>query len=139
MPFDENVLLISFRTPGTLWWICRNRCRSFGGNARCDLGGSGFPYCHLLGDAVALLALDSSPFEPGVDPAGVKGRITAAQLARLEALAGHERLRGRFLVLLLHHRHNQRNRLTMLVTYSMRARSVPPSLAMICARVVCAA
>lgn len=77
--------------------------RSFGGNIRCDLGGTGFPYCHLIGDSIALLALDSSPFEPGADPSRVKGRITAEQLARLEGLAGHERLRGRFLVLLLHH------------------------------------
>ena len=77
--------------------------RSFGDLAACDLGGGGFPYCHLVGDDLAILALDTSPYEPGADPSRVKGRVTDAQLARLEALAADPRLDGRVQVLILHH------------------------------------
>ncbi len=77
--------------------------RTFGDFSLCDLGGEGFPFCHLLGRDVALVALDSSPFVPGANPADVKGYVAPAQLERLRQLAADERLRSRMLVVLIHH------------------------------------
>ena len=75
----------------------------FGEFASCDLGGAGFPFCRLLGDDVALVALDSSPWVPGADPADVKGFVAPEQLERLQRLGGDARLRSRFVVVLMHH------------------------------------
>jgi 3',5'-cyclic AMP phosphodiesterase CpdA len=77
--------------------------RHFGDLSACDLGGRGFPFCHLAGDDVALVALDSSPWVPGADPAEVKGFVDAAQLARLRALSADPRVRSRMLIVLIHH------------------------------------
>jgi len=77
--------------------------RHFGDLAACDLGGRGFPFCHLAGDDVALVALDSSPWVPDADPAEVKGFVDPAQLERLRTLAADPRLRSRLLVVLIHH------------------------------------
>lgn len=76
--------------------------RSFGDWMRSDLGGEGFPYCHLVGE-VAILALDSSPYVAGVDPADVLGFVDPGQLEKMESLAADPRLRGKALVVLLHH------------------------------------
>lgn len=74
----------------------------FGDLASCELGGEGFPYCHLRKN-VALVGLDSSPWVPGVDPATVKGYVDAGQLLRLREITTDERVSGRFVVALLHH------------------------------------
>lgn len=76
---------------------------SFGEHARCALGGEGFPFCHLPGQEIALLALDSSPHDPTQDPADVKGLVGAEQLARFVALASHPEVRRRLVVVVLHH------------------------------------
>lgn len=75
---------------------------SFGDWTTCDLGSEGFPYCHLA-DEVAFVALDSSPFVPGIDPAEVKGLVAPRQLERLQEMAADPRLGERMLVVLLHH------------------------------------
>ena len=76
---------------------------TFGDLSHCELGGEGFPFCHLLGDDVALVGLDSSPWVPGANPANVKGYVDPTQLARLRQLSSDERLRSRLLVVLIHH------------------------------------
>ena len=76
---------------------------TFGDLSHCELGGEGFPFCHLLGEDVALVALDSSPWVPGVDPADVKGYVDPTQLERLRQLSEDARLRSRLLVVLIHH------------------------------------
>ncbi len=76
--------------------------RSFGDWMRSDLGGDGFPYCHLAGE-VAMVALDSSPFVVGLDPAEVPGEVGAAQLGRFAELVRDPRVRSRFLLVFLHH------------------------------------
>lgn len=75
----------------------------FGDLSTCELGGSGFPFCRLLGDEAALIALDSSPYVPGVNPADVKGFVSPEQLRRLAEIADDPRLRSRLLVVVLHH------------------------------------
>jgi 3',5'-cyclic AMP phosphodiesterase CpdA len=57
--------------------------RSFGDAVACDLGGTGFPYCHLVGPDLAVIGLDSCPYQPGMDPARTPGRIDPGQLERL--------------------------------------------------------
>ncbi len=77
--------------------------QSFGEFSACDLGSSGFPFCHLLGNEVALVGLDSSPFVPGTNPADVKGFVAPEQLDSLKRITSDARLRSRLVVLLLHH------------------------------------
>ncbi len=77
--------------------------RAFADAVACDLGGRPFPYCHLVGEHLAFLALDSCPFVPGVAPNLVPGRIDGDQLERLASLCADPRLRSRYVVLLLHH------------------------------------
>lgn len=74
----------------------------FGDLSRCELGGSGFPFCHLK-DNVALVGLDSSPWVPDQDPADVKGYVDPIQLERLKEIVNDPRLAGKYLVALLHH------------------------------------
>ena len=76
---------------------------AFGDAVACDLGGTPYPYCHLVGEHLAFLALDSCPFRPGVEPNRVPGHVDAAQLERLASLCADERVRSRFVVVLLHH------------------------------------
>ncbi|HEY0839847.1 MAG TPA: metallophosphoesterase [Vulgatibacter sp.] len=76
--------------------------RTFGDLMRGDVGGPGFPFCRLAGD-VAFVAIDSSPFVAGADPADVKGRVGDDQLRDLAALCADPRLAGRFPILLVHH------------------------------------
>lgn len=77
--------------------------RSFGDAVTCDLGGRPYPFCHLVGDHLALVGLDSSPFVPGAEPYDVPGLVGPGQLERLASLCGDDRVRSRFVVLLLHH------------------------------------
>lgn len=75
---------------------------SFGPWLRSDLPSDGFPICHLA-DGVAIVALDSSPFVPGLPPAEVCGEVSEAQLGRLREWARLPELADRFLVVALHH------------------------------------
>ncbi|AKU91047.1 metallophosphoesterase family protein [Vulgatibacter incomptus] len=76
--------------------------QSFGDRVSCDLGGDGFPYCHLAGD-VAFVGLDSSPYDASSDPSDVKGRVSEVQLRAFERLGKDPRISSRFVVVLLHH------------------------------------
>lgn len=69
---------------------------------RSDLEGEGYPICRLL-DGVAVVALDSSPYVEGEDPASVCGEVHPAQLERLVRWSKLPEVRDRFLVVALHH------------------------------------
>lgn len=76
--------------------------RAFAPWIRSDLQGEGYPTCRLLDD-VAVIALDSSPYVEGEDPALVCGHVPSEQLERLIAWAELPEVRKRFLVVALHH------------------------------------
>lgn len=75
---------------------------SYGAWLRSDLPGEGYPICHLL-DGVAIVALDSSPFDPNLPPAEVCGTVSEEQLGRLRAWSRLPEFRERFRVVALHH------------------------------------
>ena len=61
---------------------------------------TGYPYCKLIGEEVALIGLNSGCASP---PMFATGEVDERELRALEAMLADEALRGRFIVVMVHH------------------------------------
>ena len=79
--------------------------RFFGHLIESDLpalqGPRGFPFVHLVGDALAVIGLDTTRLAPL--PGLAFGELDVAQRQRLAKILDHERVRDRAVALLMHH------------------------------------